>query len=201
MDQLYYIYRSIEKSVFSTISASFPSASIVSVLSFISYMVIQLYFNLHKNRFKKFSGISSMICQGIWFAAFIFYTYMVLFRTWIARKHWEDPLDKIFGGWGLYTKEGNITTEAIENMMLLFPFSFLLGMLLRKRWEKYSTVSALRYLEFSAFFMSLSIEIVQLLLKRGTFQFSDLFYNTTGGMLGGVFFLSIRMLNFRSMRR
>lgn len=54
MDQLYYIYRSIEKSVFSTISASFPSASIVSVLSFISYMVIQLYFNLHKTDLKNF---------------------------------------------------------------------------------------------------------------------------------------------------
>ena len=62
-----------------------------------------------------------MVYQGVWTAIFIFYTYMVLFRTWIARKRWEDPLDKIFGGWGLYTEKGNLTTEAIENVMLPFP--------------------------------------------------------------------------------
>lgn len=197
MNELYCIYRSIEKSVCSTISASFPSASSVSFLSFISYMVIQLMFNLYKSRLKKASGISGMVSQGVWVSIFVFYTYMVLFRTWIARKRWEDPLDKIFGGWGLYTEKGNLTTEAIENVMLLFPFTFLLGILLRKRWKKYSSASALRYLAFSGFFMSLVIEIVQLLLKRGTFQFSDLFYNTTGGILGGAFYLTIRRLRFR----
>ena len=136
MDQLYCIYRSIEKSICSTISASFPSACIVSFLAFISYMVLRLFLSLHKNRSKNFSGVSDMVYQGVWTAIFIFYTYMVLFRTWIARKRWEDPLDKIFGGWGLYTEKGNLTTEAIENVMLLFPFTFLLGILLRKRWKK-----------------------------------------------------------------
>lgn len=197
MDQLYCIYRSIEKSICSTISASFPSACIVSFLAFISYMVFRLFFSLHKNRSKNFSGVSDMVYQGVWTAIFTFYTYMVLFRTWIARKRWEDPLDKIFGGWGLYTEKGNLTIEAIENVMLLFPFTFLLGILLRKRWKKYSPGSAFRYLALSGFFMSLTIETVQLLLKRGTFQFSDLFYNTTGGILGGAFYLTIRRLRFK----
>ena len=98
MDQLYCIYRSIEKSICSTIFASFPSACIVSFLAFISYMVLRLFFSLHKNRSKNFSGVSDMVYQGVWTAIFTFYTYMVLFRTWIARKRWEDPLDKIFGG-------------------------------------------------------------------------------------------------------
>lgn len=197
MNQLYCIYRSIEKSVFLTISASFPSACIVSFLAFISYMVIQLFFCPHKNRLKNFSGVSGMVYQGVWTAIFTFYTYMVLFRTWIARKRWEEPLDKVFGGWGLYTEKGKLTTEAIENVMLLFPFTFLLGIFLRRRWEKYSLGSAFRYLAFSGFFMSLTIETVQLLLKRGTFQFSDLFYNTTGGVLGGACYLTIRRLRFK----
>ena len=197
MDQLYCIYRSIEKSIYSTVSASFPSACIVSFLAFISYMVIQLFFSPHKNRLKNFSGVSGMVYQGVWTAIFTFYTYMVLFRTWIARKRWEEPLDKVFGGWGLYTEKGKLTTEAIENVMLLFPFTFLLGIFLRRRWEKYSLGSAFRYLAFSGFFMSLTIETVQLLLKRGTFQFSDLFYNTTGGVLGGACYLTIRRLRLQ----
>lgn len=197
MDHLYYICQSIEDSIYSTISASFPSACIVSFLTFISYMVIWLMFNSHKSRIKKPLGISSMVSQGVLVSIFVFYTYMVLFRTWIARSRWENPLDKIFGGWGLYTEKGNLTTEAIENVMLLFPFTFLLGILLRKRWKKYSTESAFRYLAYSGFFMSLTIETVQLLLKRGTFQFSDLFYNTIGGILGGAFCLTIRRLRFK----
>ena len=141
MDQLYCIYRSIEKSICSTISASFPSACIVSFLAFISYMVLRLFFSLHKNRSKNFSGVSGMVYQGVWTAIFTFYTYMVLFRTWIARKRWEDPLDKIFGGWGLYTEKGNLTTEAIENVMLLFPFTFLLGILLRNGGKVFAGIS------------------------------------------------------------
>ncbi len=79
MDQLYCIYRSIEKSICSTISASFPSACIVSFLAFISYMVFRLFFSLHKNRSKNFSGVSGIVYQGVWTAIFTFYTYMVLF--------------------------------------------------------------------------------------------------------------------------
>ena len=37
-----------------------------------------------------------------------------------------------------------------------------------------------------AFIFSVSIEMLQLLLRLGTFQLSDIFYNTVGGMLGGL---------------
>ena len=37
-----------------------------------------------------------------------------------------------------------------------------------------------------AFIFSISIEMLQLLLRLGTFQLSDIFYNTVGGALGGV---------------
>ena len=37
-----------------------------------------------------------------------------------------------------------------------------------------------------AFIFSISIEMLQLLLRLGTFQLSDLFYNTAGGIVGGL---------------
>ena len=37
-----------------------------------------------------------------------------------------------------------------------------------------------------AFIFSISIEMLQLLLRLGTFQLSDIFYNTVGGVLGGL---------------
>ena len=39
-----------------------------------------------------------------------------------------------------------------------------------------------------AFIFSISIEMLQLLMRLGTFQLSDIFYNTVGGMLGGLMY-------------
>ena len=39
------------------------------------------------------------------------------------------------------------------------------------------------------FIFSISIEILQLLLRLGTFQLSDIFYNTVGGMIGGLIYI------------
>lgn len=40
--------------------------------------------------------------------------------------------------------------------------------------------------------MSLNIETLQLLLRLGTFQLSDIFYNTVGGVFGGLMYYGIR---------
>ncbi len=191
MSQLYRIYKSVVESIWSTISASFLSASIVAFLVFLIYVGIHLYCSWYQDRSLQTSDMVHIFCQGIWFSLFSFYMYMVLFRTWIARPYWEKPLEKFFGSWGLYTDKGEFTTEAIENGMLLFPFTWFLGILLRERWKRCSVVFALGCLSFCGFLMSLSIETVQVIWKRGTFQLSDLFYNTVGGILGGIFFLVI----------
>ena len=42
-----------------------------------------------------------------------------------------------------------------------------------------------------AFIFSVSIELLQLFLRLGTFQLSDIFYNTVGGVIGGVCYLEV----------
>ena len=37
-----------------------------------------------------------------------------------------------------------------------------------------------------AFILSISIEMLQLLFRLGTFRLSDIFYNTVGGVVGGL---------------
>lgn len=39
-----------------------------------------------------------------------------------------------------------------------------------------------------AFIFSVSIEILQLFLRLGMFQLSEIFYNTVGGVLGGLMY-------------
>ena len=44
------------------------------------------------------------------------------------------------------------------------------------------------------FFFSLSIEFLQLFLRLGTFQLSDFFFNTLGGLIGGIiYFVSVKI--------
>ena len=44
---------------------------------------------------------------------------------------------------------------------------------------------------------SVSIEMLQLLLRLGTFQVSDIVYNTLGGMLGGLCYVAARKVHER----
>ena len=44
----------------------------------------------------------------------------------------------------------------------------------------------------TALIFSVGIETLQLLLRLGTFQLSDIFYNTVGGVFGGLMYYGIR---------
>lgn len=120
----------------------------------------------------------------------VFYIAMILFRTLLNRDMWRNPVSNVIGVWGLYNENGELTTEAIENLALFIPFTVLL---LWSFHEKFLGESAkfLRTLWQSVkivFLFSLTIEFLQLFLRLGTFQLSDLFYNTLGGLVGGLIY-------------
>ena len=89
-------------------------------------------------------------------------------------------------------KMDKFTTESIENFMLFVPFSILLLWAFQKEllgesedirfgktvWEATKAVAVFSFL----------IEFTQLLFHLGTFQISDLTYNTFGGAVGGVIY-------------
>ena len=117
-----------------------------------------------------------------------FVTSMILFRTLLNRNLWMNPLSKVMGGWGIWETvngEQKITTECIENVIMMVPFSSVVMWTFKEKtgngWKK-----ILWYSGKIAFIFSVSIEMLQLLLRLGTFQLSDIFYNTVGGVLGGL---------------
>ena len=89
-------------------------------------------------------------------------------------------------------EDGQFTTESIENFMLFVPFSILLLWAFQKElldesenirfgktvWEATKVVAIFSFM----------IEFTQLLFHLGTFQISDLTYNTLGGAVGGVIY-------------
>lgn len=51
---------------------------------------------------------------------------MILFRTLLNRNLWMNPLSKVMGGWGIWETvngEQKLTTECIENVIMMVPFS------------------------------------------------------------------------------
>ena len=104
-----------------------------------------------------------------------------------------NPLSDVMGGWdiwGTVNGEQKLTTECIENVIMMMPFSAVVMWTFEEKigngWKKILWQSGK-----IAFIFSISIEMLQLFLRLGTFQLSDLFYNTVGGMIGGLMYYGI----------
>lgn len=131
-----------------------------------------------------------------------FYTVMILFRTLLNRTMWANPVSNVIGVWGLYMEKNGemvLTTEVLENLALFIPFTVLLFWTYResifKEKVKLGTV-AWKSVKIT-FLFSFSIEMLQLFLRLGTWQLSDLSYNTLGGLIGGLLFWLINKFKKR----
>ena len=117
----------------------------------------------------------------------VFYVAMILFRTLLNRDMWKNPVSNVIGIWGLKDANGELTTEVIENLALFIPFTVLLLWSFHEKilGEGAKILTCIWQSVKIVFLFSLTIEFLQLFLRLGTFQLSDLFYNTLGGLIGG----------------
>ena len=99
-----------------------------------------------------------------------------------------NPLSDVMGGWSIWTtvnEERQLTTECIENIIMMIPFSTMVMWTFNVKekiiWKSIKI----------AFLFSISIEFLQLFLRLGTFQLSDIFYNTLGGFIGGMVYYAV----------
>ena len=116
---------------------------------------------------------------------FIFlYFAFVAFMTLFNRKPYLNPLNNIFGGWNLFSSNGQFNADAVENVVLFIPMgsilTFYASSMNIKKWS---------YILSRCIMISLGIETIQLFLFLGTFQFADVFYNTLGGIIGEIIYL------------
>lgn len=115
--------------------------------------------------------------EHCWQLLFFFCLAFVLTATVIGRRT-TNPVRSVFLHFGLGDEKWN--SEIIENILLFVPPSFLL---LKGFPEQVGKKPLLRVLQFSAA-LTLFIELSQLIFWLGEFQFSDLFHNMVGGLVG-----------------
>lgn len=124
--------------------------------------------------------------------ALFFFTVMILFQTLFNRNMWANPLSDVMGGWWIWETvngEQQLTTECFENLVLMLPFTFLLFWTFEEKIIGTVKLSGILWKGLKiAFIFSFLIEMLQLFLRLGTWQLSDIFYNTVGGGIGGLLY-------------
>lgn len=101
----------------------------------------------------------------------------------------------------VYRKEVGFTSFMINivgNVVAFIPFGFILPAI-SPRNRKFLNIALL------SFELTLSIEIMQLILQVGTFDVDDIFLNLMGGIIGYILFAighrCIRALSYRRRRK
>lgn len=168
-----------------------------SLLAAVLLMFFYLYSKEHgwktsiqkwMNEFKSKKEFRRLFCLA-------FFVMIMLMRTLLNRNMWTNPVSDVMGGWTLWDEDGELTTEAIENVLLMIPYTALFLWALKDRLlKKMSLGGALWQGVKWAFLTSAAIEFLQLFLRLGTFQLSDIFYNTLGGFLGSfIYYIGYRI--------
>lgn len=189
---------SIIKDILRWLYTSFGTALIISVLIMFVYRLFPdwyscvhqwlTWFKTEKEFRKKFY--------------LVFYVSLMLCRTLLNRDLWLNPITNVIGVWGLYKEmDGKIvfTAEVPENIALFIPFIILLFWNYGNRWfGNYKKIwPIIKKGTLIAFCSSFIIELLQLLLRVGTWQLSDLICNTSGGIIGCMIYWLITRITIR----
>ena len=190
----------IIKSILTALYQPFWAAIMISILFSLLYMLIKEYnISIKQLLIKWYRNFLNLRKFRITFIIYI-YISLILCKTVLYRSIWANPLSDVMGGWGLYDADGNLTTEAIENLMLFIPFAVLLLWAFRKELlgDKPGLKKTMWVATKTVGIFSFVIEFSQLLFHLGTFQISDLVYNTLGGTVGGLAYYIIYKFRHRN---
>lgn len=145
-----------------------------------------------KNVWKKFM---KQFKEREWKKRFIavLYIVFVLQRTVFNRSPWGDPLSNVIGNWWLI-QNSTPNYEMVENILLFIPLYPLLKMSKINKnsnfCHKYRAIEII----LIPLLCSFLIELFQLLFRVGTFQLSDICYNTLGGIFGAFIYYCVYLI-------
>lgn len=170
----------------------FISPFIAAILLTIVLSVILLIIKKHT---KRLINISPRKILFVFIS--IMYFCELFYITLFYRAGIHDPLSNVFGEWTIFDGETSLymNLNPIYNIILFIPFCIIIFSFANKILQKSFTEKreVLYSIPFS-FLMSLFIELMQLIFSLGTFQLSDLTYNTLGGFIGVIIYNILKKL-------
>lgn len=165
-----------------TVARSLPQGFTLAVIISVVFEYIR-----HKTLNGYISSLENK--KNRYFIYLLTYCYMVLYRTLLCRTATYAPLSKVWRDWGIIKCNPlKIDPSPFVGNIALFTILILLILLNFSHKFKNGKDMLIKCTVLS-FVLSLSIEVMQLITCRGTFQISDLVYNTLGGFIGSVIYI------------
>lgn len=167
----------------------------------IAFLGTFLYKELRTNSFhdviKKwfFDFKSSKDFRKIFF--FVFYITIMMHKSIYNRNMWANPVSDILGGWTFHNSKGELTTECVQNAVLLFPYIILLFWNFQEKIMQKVTISnCLLVASRISLKTIIFIEAMRLIFRLGSVRIADMVYQFLGGVLGGiVYYIVFRCKN------
>ncbi len=144
------------------------------------------------------SGKSAVKLKKALSLLFFSFNLSLIFQiTIIGRigRHY-DGWSVLNGDWNIFENQYLLSSPQMRNIalfLMLMPSVFLF--IKCPKSKALSTKLMMTAGILFPFLISLFIELCQGIFSIGTFQFSDLFYNTLGGLIGAVFYIVIQKLH------
>lgn len=145
--------------------------SLMSLIVFIIYICVLIYFVFFSDRYGRVEGFSE-------------YRYnLTLFMEIHRYLEYTD-----------YFTWENLITNLAGNILVFSPMGILVPIFMKRR-------VGFLYITGASFLLSFFIETVQLVFKIGVFDVDDLLMNTVGGMIGYIVYGIIRLIYHQLFRR
>lgn len=178
----------------------FVSPFIAAILLTLALTIILLIIKKHTKR------PINMSTPKIFFVFISFMYFCELFYITLFYRvgiH-NDALSDVFGEWTIFDGETSmyLNLRPILNIVLFIPFCIIIFSFANKILQKSFTVKKeVLYSIPLSFLLSMFIELVQLIFSLGTFQLSDLTYNTVGGLIGAlIYILAKKFISNKKLR-
>ncbi len=124
-----------------------------------------------------------------WQFVFFVYLYMIAEGVLFSRALFSmKPFSRLMNGWLIEKNGDKYNFESVNNILLFIPYIFLFYAAFFDRDSKYKNKDIILNAAILSLFSSLIIELLQTVFCLGTLQFSDIVYNTLGGIIGVILF-------------
>ena len=169
----------------------FVSPFIAAILLTLALTIILLIIKKHTKR------PINMSTPKIFFVFISFMYFCELFYITLFYRvgiH-NDALSDVFGEWTIFDGETSmyLNLRPILNIVLFIPFCIIIFSFANKILQKsFTEKKEVLYSIPLSFLLSMFIELMQLIFSLGTFQLSDLTYNTVGGLIGALIYISAK---------
>lgn len=133
---------------------------------------------LLRNKIKDITVDRKTVFRSIALGLLAAYLFLVFSTTVFARPTYARPHYNLMPFWSyvsIYHGSRSLLTEDLSNVVMLMPVGVLMPLIWQTRLKR--TV-------FYGFLISFTIELLQLVFRKGLWEFDDLFHNTLGVLIG-----------------